>query len=418
MRKFRWAAASLCLAIALCAALTGCASGGAVVATVGGDAITQQDLKMYANYVLMQEMQDGTTIGDINDAEFLKQVYQYALDTAVMHKVMVKKATEKKLYPLSQTDSKDIDDTINQSLTDQLQTLADKYTQEAANDKTINPDAEARKELAATMKKTGLTKEKLTLLYRYDKVTSDLAQESTKDVAVTDADLQASYSEKLAQQQKDFAADPAQYESAQANGSPVVLYKPGGYRYVKHILIAFPQDTADAITAAQTAGDTAKAAQLRTDALKLIQAKAEEVLAKVNAGGDFNSLISEYGEDPGMQQEPASVTGYELGPATNSVTEFKDAALKLGRIGDVTGLVASDFGYHIIKWVGDVPSGPVALADVKQALSNELLQEKQNAAWLAYLDQLKAEYKVAEHPELFPTMDPVPSEAPAASPAA
>ncbi len=97
----------------------------------------------------------------------------------------------------------------------------------------------------------------------------------------------------------------------------------------KHILIMFAEDT-----------DEAKA-----DAKK----KAEEVLAKVKAGEDFDSLIEEYNEDTG---EPAS--GYTFADDGTMTQAFADAAFDL-EVGEVSELVETEFGYHIIKRVKRVP---------------------------------------------------------------
>ncbi len=80
----------------------------------------------------------------------------------------------------------------------------------------------------------------------------------------------------------------------------------------------------------------------RTDA----EAKkiADEVLKKVKNGDDFDTLIREYGEDPGALQNP---DGYTF-TYDEMVKEFEDAAFDL-EIGKISGLVKSDFGYHIIK---------------------------------------------------------------------
>lgn len=71
---------------------------------------------------------------------------------------------------------------------------------------------------------------------------------------------------------------------------------------------------------------------------------AEEVLAKAKGGSDFDALMSEYSEDPGSQSNP---DGYVFTEG-QMVSEFEDAvkALKPGEISDI---VESQFGYHIIK---------------------------------------------------------------------
>ena len=71
-------------------------------------------------------------------------------------------------------------------------------------------------------------------------------------------------------------------------------------------------------------------------------AKAEEVLEKARAGEDFNALMEEYNEDPGEPEE-----GYYF-PAGVMVQEFEDASFAL-KDGEISDIVETSYGYHIIK---------------------------------------------------------------------
>lgn len=84
------------------------------------------------------------------------------------------------------------------------------------------------------------------------------------------------------------------------------------------------------------------------------RAKAEEVLAKVKAGGDFAALANEFSEDPGNKdQKTGEPQGglYDWKPRGTYVKEFSDAAWNLQE-GQITDLVETQFGYHIIKLEG------------------------------------------------------------------
>lgn len=76
-----------------------------------------------------------------------------------------------------------------------------------------------------------------------------------------------------------------------------------------------------------------------------VKTKTEEVLAKVKAGEQsFEDLAKEYGEDG------TASAGGDLGlfGRGEMVKEFEDAAFSLGK-GEVSGLVLTKYGYHIIK---------------------------------------------------------------------
>lgn len=76
------------------------------------------------------------------------------------------------------------------------------------------------------------------------------------------------------------------------------------------------------------------------------EAFAEEKLARALAGEDFDMLVQTYGQDPGMWNNP---DGYTFVTGV-MVDEFYEATMAL-QIGEISGLVRSDFGFHIIKRV-------------------------------------------------------------------
>lgn len=101
-----------------------------------------------------------------------------------------------------------------------------------------------------------------------------------------------------------------------------------GYYRVKHILI-------------ETQGIT------DAEQLKEKRALADDLLARLLAAEDpvalFDTLMQEYGEDPGVASNP---DGYVAGPG-QMVAEFEQASLALDE-GKFSDVVTSSFGYHII----------------------------------------------------------------------
>ena len=105
------------------------------------------------------------------------------------------------------------------------------------------------------------------------------------------------------------------------------------------------------------------------------------MLKFVDEGGDFEALMEEYGEDPGMKNE-AYKNGYlTYAGDTGFVTEFADACAALTEDGMTSGLVASDFGYHIIRRVSTVPSGEATFEDVKDSLMESMLTDKKSTTY-------------------------------------
>ncbi|MEZ8099531.1 peptidylprolyl isomerase [Vibrio bivalvicida] len=76
------------------------------------------------------------------------------------------------------------------------------------------------------------------------------------------------------------------------------------------------------------------------------EAKAQAILDELNAGADFTALAEEKSDDFGSASE-----GGSLGWIERDVMDptFEEAAFALTKVGETTGLVKSEFGYHIIK---------------------------------------------------------------------
>ena len=76
-----------------------------------------------------------------------------------------------------------------------------------------------------------------------------------------------------------------------------------------------------------------------------VRAQAERVLQQIREGGNFAELAKKYSEDTASAPQ-----GGDLGPFTRGrmVKEFEDAAFSL-KPGEVSGLVRTQYGYHIIK---------------------------------------------------------------------
>ena len=99
------------------------------------------------------------------------------------------------------------------------------------------------------------------------------------------------------------------------------------------------------------------------------QSKAEQILAELKAGADFANVAKEKSQDPG-----SAAKGGELGyfPAGRMVPPFEAAVRKLQKPGDISDIVETQFGYHIIKLEGRRPAGVRPFDQVKDILRAEI----------------------------------------------
>jgi len=116
------------------------------------------------------------------------------------------------------------------------------------------------------------------------------------------------------------------------------------------------------------------------------EALAKEILAKIEAGEDFGALAKEYSEDPGSKENNGDL-GYF--PRGKMVPEFEKAAFSLN-VGEVSGLVKTDYGYHIIK-----VEGKKTIEDLKGEVSDEEIAAERNNVELR-IKQDKFNERIAE----------------------
>ena len=146
-------------------------------------------------------------------------------------------------------------------------------------------------------------------------------------------------------------------------------YYEDNYITAKHILI--------------TTVDPASGETKRTD--EEAKKEAQSILDRINAGEDFDTLMNQYSEDNGLSNNPNGYTFTE----GQMVTEFYDGAKALAE-DEVSELVKSNYGYHIIKRVKlDDSQLDNFKSDIISAISgsmDELLQQWMDEAQVETTD--------------------------------
>lgn len=152
---------------------------------------------------------------------------------------------------------------------------------------------------------------------------------------------------------------PDPLESADILARPA---KPGS-AIIQHIVIGWK----DTQMSRGGRGDPRANDREKADADKL----AQDVLAKVKAGGDMVALMKEFSEDPASKDNGRTIPIDESAPMPGEFENLKKLALRL-EVGEA-GLVKSPLGWHIIKRVPPPPPDPLDSTDI---LAREPVTEK------------------------------------------
>lgn len=386
------------------------------------EAVLDYQEYMYYLYGMSYDRTSATNISEARDT---------AIEGLIQEAVLNQKAAEMGLDELTDEELAEVEESAEstwQSYKESTQTIYFADT-ELTGDELDAAVEDKLAELGYPGKETLVENARIT------KVREKLRAEVVKDVAVSDEEISAEYENRKGEAMTTYGNTPSTYGSDVSSGK-TIYYVPAGYRYVKNILIKLTEEDSTAISDLQSqitskesekstaesslaelgedaSADDEETAQKRAEltatqeqlaaeiadlnaqldaaketAYAAIQPKADEVLAKLAEGEDFDALMEEYGEDTGMQTSPAKENGYPVcAESTNWVTEFRDAAMALENIGDVSEAVRTSYGLHIIKYVSDAEEGAVALEDVKDVIESELLSSKQDETYNATVEQ-------------------------------
>jgi len=159
------------------------------------------------------------------------------------------------------------------------------------------------------------------------------------------------------------------------------------------------------------------------------KAKAEALLKQVKEGADFATLAKENSADT-----VSAVRGGDIGPFGRGqmVPSFEEAAFAL-KVGEISDLVETQFGYHIIKVAEHRAPNTIPFAAAKDRLIESLKKQKMQKAFGEYIEAIQQKASITyaggemspmQPPAAAPQADanqapanPAPAAAPVAAPA-
>jgi peptidyl-prolyl cis-trans isomerase C len=131
--------------------------------------------------------------------------------------------------------------------------------------------------------------------------------------------------------------------------------------------------------------------------------EAKQIQSRLLKGEDFVELAKQYSIDPN-----AKTTGGEIGfhPKGTLLPEYEGTAFKLSKTGQISGIVKTQFGYHIIRLEGMKAPSYVPFEEVKDFIKQKISQEKQKELLEKYIEDLKKTAKITINEELLKAEKP------------
>ncbi|MEO5574962.1 MAG: peptidylprolyl isomerase [Gaiellaceae bacterium] len=191
-----------------------------------------------------------------------------------------------------------------------------------------------KKKFEKQLKEQGLTEQQVRNDLRAQIVSEKIFEQVTREVKVTDKQIEKYYTE-----------NKAQYSQPQS-------------REVRHILV-------------------------KTKKL------ADDLYAQLQVDADFAALAKRFSEDTGSKANGGKLTISK----GQTVAPFDKRAFELKK-NEISEPVKTEFGFHIIQALGDMKEAKVTpLKEVKDSIRQQLQQTEKNEAMTKWVDELKKDYE-------------------------
>lgn len=360
---------------------------------------------------------------DMNDSQYTEKRIQYReeLLEELINSVIVTEKAKELGYGLTEEEKAAVDQEFQQLKEDKISEFMEAYTNDA------DAQSKAEKDWIEYLDEQYMTEEFL-LNNMYDAaITQKFTSELNKDNQPTEEELKEAYDQYVESKKTQYEENPkTYYEEAMMPGAKV-FYNLPGYVRVKQILVSIPEDIdaeiqdlsrqlaalieeAGAISvekgeqdeSVQSLQNQGNNLQIKIDALyqegyDQIRSTINEAYQKLQNGEDFDTVMMEYSDDPSLESEALKEYGLLVGEDSGLKTEFVKAALELENIGDISGIVETTSGYHIIELVSKVEEGPVAFEEVKDYVRDLLMVTPQYDAFTSYAEEHKNEFTIKRY---------------------
>ena len=402
-----------------------------VVVRVGVRTFRQDEVQRYFNQMLATFEQSGAEM----TADEVSALRQSVISSFVATGVMQNKFNEFGLGAFTDEDNARIDE-----LTDTLYAQGRALCVAQIAKEYGKTEQEADRYADMFMELNGYTRG-----YMRSQALSSFMQEKLLDYVagdlkpLTDAEVDAYYQESFVEPSRQlYGGDIATFETEVLYGGQVSFYMPEGYRYIRQLLLPAPEDIAKQLSDNQTAREQADARittaanriyglkvldEVSTDAdaeftaaqeaYEALEQEHEALIAQMMAhyraeidairealaqGESFAEIAARYAKEG----EEIPDEGYLVCKDSILYAEaFRDQAMALEHIGDVSEPFATSLGIHIVEYASDAKAGAVALTgEQREAVAEAALLAEKYELLQDRIKIWQKDYEIETHPEL------------------
>jgi parvulin-like peptidyl-prolyl isomerase len=295
------------------------------VARADGIEVKQKEVDVYIDFIMGQSSTEETAL----DEEQLSEMQASIIDSLIVIKLLEKYAEENGIA------------VTGDEVEEQIKSIIDSYPSEE----------DFKKEL----EENGIDRQFLEGELRNQLIRTKIFEGVTKDVIVTDKEIEQYYEDN----KETFFLVPASVKAG-------------------HILAMFPWKK----------DNSAESEEGRIEAME----KIEMIEEKLKSGGDFEELAQRYSDDEATSENGGNLDYISEG---QMVEEFDRVLFSLGE-GEISEIIETEFGFHIIKVYDCREEYIQDFDEVRESISTYLLSLYKNSKWedfiFSLIDEADIEY--------------------------
>lgn len=298
---------------------------------------------------------------------------------------------EKLGVTLSEEDQTAVEESYNQLIDGYIESCknyvnaGESGTGEVVGEDAILKEAEAYFDEKLT--ECGMTRDDILMSARTDKIKEKVKAKLAEDNTIDRTDAEKEYEEIVSGIKDMYEQEPTYYESYSYYS---YYWLPENSRRIKHILLKFDDADSTEISTQRANGDDEAAESAREAAAEKLMPKAEEIVAQLDSGADFDEMVKEYSDDSGSTQD--GFEGYLVVPEGGIYyKEFQQGAYELENIGDYK-IVTTDIGVHILQYAADAKLDDETTQKIIDVILESLQETAADTAYDEAMEQWHEEY--------------------------